>query len=101
MPKRAGVLWRDDGPADEAEERSRLKHVLAAFTDAGLEAVPVVYSDAAVERVRQQLLSLDGALVWVDPISDGKDRSLLDPLLRDVASRGVWVSTHPDVILKM
>ena len=26
---------------------------------------------------------------------------MLDALLRDVASKGVWVSAHPDVILKM
>jgi hypothetical protein len=30
-----------------------------------------------------------------------RDRVVLDALLRDVASNGVWVSTHPDVILKM
>jgi hypothetical protein len=40
-------------------------------------------------------------LVWVDPISEGQNRMVLDALLRDVASRGVWVSAHPDVILKM
>jgi hypothetical protein len=40
-------------------------------------------------------------LVWVDPLSEGRDRAQLDPLLRDVASQGVWVSAHPDVILKM
>jgi hypothetical protein len=40
-------------------------------------------------------------LVWVDPISDGQNRTKLDAMLRDVASTGVWVSTHPDVILKM
>ena len=44
---------------------------------------------------------MDGVLVWVDPLSSGKDRSRLDPLLRNIAARGVWVSTHPDVILKM
>ena len=63
--------------------------------------VPVVYTDEAVERAQEQLLGVDAALVWVDPISDGQDRSLLDPMLRDVASRGVVVSAHPDVILKM
>src|SRR5215467_2784775 len=26
---------------------------------------------------------------------------MLDPLLREVAEQGVWVSAHPDVILKM
>jgi hypothetical protein len=39
--------------------------------------------------------------VWVGPISDGHDRSRLDPILREVAAKGVWVSAHPDVILKM
>src|SRR5213079_972706 len=47
------------------------------------------------------LLGLDGVLVWVNPIEQGKDRSRLDPLLREVASAGVWVSGHPDVILRM
>src|SRR6266849_2415129 len=53
------------------------------------------------EAVRAHLLSMDGVLVWVNPLTAGKDRSRLDPLLRDVAARGVWVSAHPDVILKM
>jgi hypothetical protein len=44
---------------------------------------------------------MDGVLVWVNPLDDGKDRSGLDLLLRDVAAHGVWVSAHPDVILKM
>jgi hypothetical protein len=39
--------------------------------------------------------------VWVDPIRQGKTRAALDALLCDVASRGPWVSAHPDVILKM
>jgi hypothetical protein len=51
--------------------------------------------------VREQLLRADGVLVWVDPIHQGKTRAALDPLLRDVASSGPWVSAHPEVILKM
>ena len=51
--------------------------------------------------MRAQLLSVDGVLVWVDPIHHGKTRAVLDPMLRDVAARGPWVSAHPDVILKM
>ncbi|MHB8671255.1 MAG: hypothetical protein ACYDAD_12000 [Acidimicrobiales bacterium] len=35
------------------------------------------------------------------PVSGDRDRSRLDPLLRDVAEAGVWVSAHPDVILAM
>ena len=45
--------------------------------------------------------TLDGVLVWVNPIHEGHNRANLDALLRDVAARGIWVSAHPDVILKM
>ena len=36
-----------------------------------------------------------------EPDSRGRNRANLDALLREVAARGVWVSAHPDVILKM
>jgi len=46
-------------------------------------------------------MQVDGVLVWVNPIEGGQDRSVLDSMLRDVAAAGVFVSTHPDVILKL
>jgi hypothetical protein len=46
----------------------------------------IAYSEEVALEVREQLLRLDGVLVWVDPISDAKDRSQLDPLLREVAA---------------
>ena len=52
-------------------------------------------------RGARPALAVDGVLVWVDPIHQGQTRSVLDAMLRDVASRGPWVSAHPDVILKM
>ncbi len=39
--------------------------------------------------------------MWVDPVTDGADRTNLDSILREVAARGVWVSAHPDTIVKM
>src|SRR5262249_20567072 len=44
---------------------------------------------------------VDGVLVWVNPLHEGRNRANLDALLREVAARGVWVSADPDVILKM
>lgn len=64
-----------------------------------VEQVP--YSEDAVGEVREQLLALDGVLVWVNPIQDGQDRRFLDQLLRDVSSRGVWVSANPSLVLQM
>jgi len=46
-------------------------------------------------------MRVDGVLVWVNPLQDGRDRSVLDGILREVAATGVFVSGHPDVIAKL
>lgn len=100
---RLGILWRGDREARDSAtpENTRLRPVFEALAANGVRAEPVVYAEEWEEEARAQLLRLDGVLVWVDPISGGRDRSRLDALLRDVASSGVWVSAHPDVILRM
>src|SRR5690349_22749440 len=82
-------------------ETGRFKAVFAALADTGVDAEPVVYEDDVLDAVRAKLASLDGVLVWVNPIHEGRNRAHLDALLREVAAHGVWVSAHPDVILKM
>jgi hypothetical protein len=100
---RVAILWRGDEAARQsaAPETSRFKAIFAALTDVGVDAEPIVYEDDVLDRVRARLAALDGILVWVNPIHEGRNRSNLDALLREVATRGVWVSAHPDVILKM
>jgi hypothetical protein len=101
-PKLA-LLWRGDREARSpvTAQNNRLHRVFEALAMLGVCAEPVIYADEFAEEVRQHLLQLDGVLVWADPIWQGQNRRRLDALLRDVASRGVWVSAHPDVILKM
>jgi hypothetical protein len=102
---RVGLLWRVEWDPPQSAvpvvEICKLRSVFAAFASLGVAAEPVVYSDETSEIVREQLLKLDGVLVWVNPIEQGLNRSKLDPLLREAATAGVWVSTHPDVIHKM
>jgi hypothetical protein len=100
---RIGVLWRGDRKAEAPLPRADrgLGPLYEAFAGLPVALVPVPYSDDAVDEVREQLLTLDGVLVWVNPIQDGANRSSLDPLLREVSSKGVWVSADPDVILQM
>lgn len=97
------LLWPRDAPKWHAAMPGdyRLHRVFEAIAALGIEAEPALYADDVADQVREQLLRCDGVLVWVDPIFQGRDRVALDALLRDVASNGVWVSTHPDVILKM
>lgn len=104
---RIAILWRGDAAArrEATPQNSRFVRVFEALDAAGIEAVPVVYDESFADLVRDQLLTMDGVLVWVDPIHQGKTRVALDPLLREVAAKRPmkrpWVSAHPDVILKM
>lgn len=84
-----------------APEKSRFLKVFQALAALGVQAEPAVYHDDFCDEVRRQLMQVDGVLVWCNPIEGGHDRSRLDALLREVAAAGVFVSTHPDVILKL
>jgi len=97
------LLWRGDQDArrQATTANNRWREVFAALAANGIHAEPAVYCEEAADEVRNQLLQVDGVLVWVDPLSDGRDRRMLDAMLRDIASCGVWVSAHPDVIAKM
>jgi hypothetical protein len=102
-PLRVALVWRGDprAPDEPTKHRTRLQPLANALLEAGMEVEWVAYADDAVEAARDRLLRCDGAMVWVNPLDDGRDRSRLDPMLRDVARAGIWVSAHPDVILKM
>src|SRR5215472_10838109 len=97
------ILWRGDAAARRTATagNNRFYRIFEELSALGIDAEPAVYDEQFAEEVREQLLGADGVLVWVDPIHQEKTRSALDPMLCDVASRGPWVSAHPDVILKM
>ena len=100
---RIALVWRGDPRAENKPPTAgnRLFPIFEAFAKLGVAAEAVVYSDEVVDEVRERLIEFDGVLVWVDPITVNGDRRKLDPMLRAVAERGVWVSAHPDVILRM
>jgi hypothetical protein len=97
------VVWHG-GPGErpvETRNYDRLRPIFDAFSDADIAVEPVLYCDQMCGAVRDQLLRVDGVLVWIDPISGDEGRGKLDSVLRDVSSHGVWVSAHPDTIEKM
>jgi hypothetical protein len=94
---RVALVWRADPSAVVPTPSATRFHLIFSALDVlALGAEPVLYSEEVEETVRARLLSMDGVLVWVDPLHAGKDRSRLDTMLREVAARGVWVSAHPD-----
>lgn len=100
---RVAILWHGDREArkNATAENNRFHQIFEAFARYDILAEPAVYHDAFVDEVRRQLCDVDGVLVWVNPIQDETNRTILDDLLREIAACGVFVSTHPDVISKM
>lgn len=100
---RVAILYPGDREArrNATPENNRFSDLFRAFAALRIHVEPAVYCDEVCEEVREQLKQVDGVLVWVNPIQDGRDRSVLDSMLRDVAATGIFVSTHPDVILKL
>jgi hypothetical protein len=94
-------------PGDEEARRmatpdnNRFAPLFHTLADLGVNAEPAVYHPDFWQEVYQQLAQVDGVLVWVNPIQDGHDRTQLDALLRQIADMGIFVSAHPDIILKM
>ncbi|MFY9757219.1 MAG: hypothetical protein WAK37_14885, partial [Pseudolabrys sp.] len=77
---RIAILWRGDEAARRSAtpETSRFKAVFAALADLGVDAEAIVYEDDVLDAVRTQLATLDGVLVWVNPIHEGRNRASLD-----------------------
>lgn len=100
---RVAILYPGDADARRSAtpENSRFAPLFSAFAAAGVAAEPAVYHDDLGDAVRAQLLQVDGVLVWHNPIEGGRDRRMLDAMLRGVAEAGVFVSTHPDIIIKL
>lgn len=100
---RLAILYPGDRAArDRADAaESGLMGLFQAFQAANVVVEPAVYHDDFGSQVWQQLIQVDGVLVWHNPIEGGRDRRQLDGMLRKLASSGVFVSTHPDTILKL
>jgi hypothetical protein len=97
------IVWRGDKDAPDAlqPETSRLKAIFAALGRRGMRPEPAPYDEAHADAFGRRLRELDAVLVWVNPLDAGRSRKALDDILREVASAGVYVSAHPDVIAKM
>jgi len=100
---RLGILYPGDRAMRERSDpdESRFAALFSALGAAGVAAEPVVYHDDFVDEVRAQLLRLAGVLAWHNPVEGGRTRAVLDALLRDVAEQGVFVSAHPETILRL
>jgi hypothetical protein len=97
------LVWRGDKEARERlrPDTSRFNAIFKALERRGLRLEAVLYDEEDSSAFSRRLRQMDAALVWVNPIDAGRTRNALDDILRDVASAGLFVSAHPDVVAKM
>lgn len=102
-PARVALLRHGDCETRKTAilEGDRLGALAEALRLAGVTAELAIYNDDCADEVRGQLSGVDGVLVWVNPVEQGRDRTVLDALLRQIADAGILVSAHPEVIQKM
>ena len=101
MSAAALMIYGDINSGRNALTEEKYKDLAIAFSSEEFKIESVLYNDEASHKLADELLKYDAVLVWVNPIEQGNDRKRLDALLVDIANKGCFVSTHPEVILKM
>jgi hypothetical protein len=102
-PRRIALLYPGDREArDRADPAtSRFAALFDAFAASGVVAEPAVWHDDFSDEVAAQLRGVGAVLVWCNPIEGGRRRDRLDALLREAAQHGVFVSAHPEAVLRL
>ena len=100
---KVAILYPGDRAARERADpaASRFAPLFEALASAGVATEPAVYHDDFAAEVEEQLRRVRAAPLWHNPSEGGRTRHVLDGMLRRVANGGVFVSAHPDVILRM
>jgi hypothetical protein len=100
---RVAIVWRGDRETRRTAtpQNNRYHRIFEELQTVGLAPEPAVFDEEFAGEFLAQLFQVDAVLVWVNPLDDGKTRTVLDRLLRKVAETGRFVSAHPGVVLKM
>jgi hypothetical protein len=90
-----------EGSKSISERSDDIRALGETLIENGYTVESVLYHHSKHECLEKELAEFDVVMVWVDPIVQGIDRRPLDLLLADISKKGVYVSTHPDVIAKI
>lgn len=95
------MIYGSDQQARSVFTDEKYKDLAEYLSNNQMRVESIVYSNQKATQLRDHLQQLDGLLVWVNPIENGEDRSVLDALLVEVGKTGVIVSTHPHTIQRI
>lgn len=95
------MLYSAPGAMKDAFTEEKYRSLAESLVENGMSVETIPYNDTLAAPYRDTLKRLDALLVWVNPVEQGHDRKILDQLLGELASAGVFVSSLPETILKI
>ena len=98
------ILYGDENSTRNAFTDDNYKGLAEALTESGFNVESVLYHHSKAKQLEIDLERFAAVLSWVNPrerLEFGPDNLNLDDILLSLSSKGVFVSTHPDIILKI
>jgi glutathione synthase/RimK-type ligase-like ATP-grasp enzyme len=98
------ILYGDSGSPRDAFTEDNYKELANGLSEAGFNVETVLYHCSKADKLITELERFDTALSWVNPrerTERGADNLDLDDVLRSISQKGVYVSTHPEIIMKI
>ena len=98
------ILYGDENSTRNAFTDDNFKELAESLTKSGFNVESVLYHHSKAKQLETDLERFTAVLSWVNPkerIERGTDNLNLDDILLNISKKGVFVSTHPDIILKI
>lgn len=101
-PRTVGILlYGKDAKTRDASSEDKYRLLVEKFRERGWRVETLSYHQSRRDTLQRECRQCQAVLVWINPIEPQLDRAALDTFLRDLASEGVFVSAHPDMILQI
>jgi hypothetical protein len=95
------LIYGEPGSGKNAFTEEKYSGLAAYFVEKGFDVQSVCYHDSLAGTLTAELTKYDAVLVWVNPVEQQNDRTVLDALLKQLSAQGCFVSAHPDTILRI
>ena len=104
MKSIALILYGDSNSNRNAFSDDNFKGLAESLSESGFHVESVLYHYSKAKQLEKELERFTAVLSWVNPkerMERGSDNLNLDDILFNISKKGVYVSTHPEIILKI
>ena len=104
MKSIALILYGDSNSTRNAFTDDNFKELAESLVEAGFNVESILYHHSKAKQLQSELERFTAVLSWVNPkerLERSADNLNLDDVLLSLSAKGVFVSTHPDIILKI